>query len=242
MTNTHIVLDIGNTVGKMALFVGDTIENVWYGEDILSLLAQIPQDVQVHRGIFSSVRILSPQDREALRDCGIDMLELTSETPLPIEVSYETPKTLGADRIAAAVGAHGEKPGVPLLVIDAGTAITYEYVTADGRYLGGNISPGVRLRFEALHAYTSRLPLVQKEGRELDFGVDTDTAIRAGVLRGVAFEIEGYIREVQKKHPNLFVFLTGGEHFSFESSVKKCIFADRFLVLKGLNRILYYNQ
>ncbi len=242
MTNTHIVLDIGNTVGKMALFVGDTMKDVWYGDDIMSLLAQIPQHMPIHRGIFSTVRTLSPLECEALHTCNFDMLELSHHTPLPIEIAYDTPETLGPDRIAAVVGAYGEKPNTPLLVIDAGTAITYEYITADGQYMGGNISPGVRLRFESLHAYTSRLPLVEKTGRQVDFGVDTETAIRAGVVRGVIFEIEGYIREMQKKHPNLFVFLTGGEHFSFESSVKKCIFADRFLVLKGLNRILYYNQ
>ena len=127
-------------------------------------------------------------------------------------------------------------------MIDAGTCITYEFVDAAGRYHGGNISPGVQMRFKALHELTGRLPLVSREGRRLPLGKDTDTAMREGVLKGMEYEISGYIMAMKHKYPELLVFLTGGDDFSFDTNLKSIIFADRFLVLKGLNRILNYNN
>ena len=170
------------------------------------------------------------------------MLYLGADTPLPVENLYETPRTLGYDRMAAVVGANALCPGRDLLVIDAGTCITYEFIDASGRYHGGNISPGLQMRFKALHQFTGRLPQVQAEGRLLPLGKDTDTAIRSGVLQGMEYEISGYIQTMKHKYPELLVFLTGGNEFSFDTNLKNIIFADKFLVLKGLNRILNYND
>ncbi|MDR2860026.1 MAG: type III pantothenate kinase, partial [Mediterranea sp.] len=126
-------------------------------------------------------------------------------------------------------------------VIDAGTAITYEFIDAKGQYHGGNISPGMQMRFKALHHYTERLPLIQSDGDAPPVGVSTETAIRSGVLKGIEYEMMGYITKFRDKYPDLLVFLTGGDAFSFDTRVKSIIFADKFLVLKGLNRILNYN-
>ena len=147
----------------------------------------------------------------------------------------------GAMKTWAVVGANEQFPGRDILVIDAGTCITYEFVDAAARYHGGNISPGLQMRFKALHQFTGRLPMVALEGRMVPMGKDTDTAIRAGVLKGIEYEISGYITVMKHKYPELLVFLTGGDDFSFDTNLKSIIFADRFLVLKGLNRILNYN-
>jgi type III pantothenate kinase len=160
---------------------------------------------------------------------------------LPIDVRYQTPETLGRDRIAVAVGANFLQPEKDILVIDAGTAITYEVVEASGIYLGGNISPGMTTRFHALNRYTKRLPLVKEREMVPLLGTSTETAILAGVVRGIVYEMDGYIDKLQKKYPGLYVFLTGGHAFYFEKRLKSTIFADKNVVLIGLNRILRYN-
>ena len=114
--------------------------------------------------------------------------------------------------------------------------------SADGAYHGGNISPGMRMRFKALNIFTDKLPKVSAKGEVPMYGQSTETAIRAGVIRGMEFEMSGYITHLQKNYPELLVFLTGGDEFSFDTKLKSIIFADRFLVLKGLNRILSYND
>ena len=194
------------------------------------------------RAILATVIDLSEAVEQQLARLPVPLLRLDADTALPVENLYETPRTLGYDRIAAVVGAHERCPNRDILVIDAGTCITYELIDAAGRYHGGNISPGLQMRLKALHAFTGKLPLVSAKGRTLSIGKDTDTAIRAGVLQGIAYEISGYIERLTEKYPQLLVFLTGGDDFSFDTKLKNVIFADRFLVLKGLNRILNYNN
>ena len=160
---------------------------------------------------------------------------------LPIRIGYETPHTLGRDRIAAVVGAQSLRPGSNILVIDAGTAITYELLEASGLYVGGNISPGMTTRFRALHHFTQKLPLVSEPEEVLLVGVSTESAIQAGVVNGIVLEMDGYIDLLRLKYPGLLVFLTGGHSFYFERRLKNRIFADINLVLIGLNRILEYN-
>lgn len=123
-----------------------------------------------------------------------------------------------------------------------GTAITYDFVNAQGQYLGGNIAPGIEMRLRALHDYTAKLPLVSAEGDCPSIGCSTETAIRAGVTRGVKHEIEGYIREFMSKNSDVSVFLTGGNTINFEDSLKRRIFADKFLIHEGLAEVFYYNS
>ena len=140
------------------------------------------------------------------------------------------------------IGASSLKPNSDLLIIDAGTCITYEVIDARGNYWGGNIAPGMQMRLRALHEFTARLPLVEAEGEVPGMGYNTETAIRSGVLRGMKYEIEGYIKSMRSKFPHLQVFLTGGDHINFDTNIKNSIFSDRYLVPRGLNKILDYNE
>ncbi|MGI6815976.1 type III pantothenate kinase [Bacteroides sp. KG123] len=239
----NLIIDIGNTMAKMAAFSGKTIVEVVYDSNCtLDHLPEFCRKYSFEKAIVATVIDIGGQVRERLKTLSFPLLWLDEKTLLPVENLYETPLTLGYDRIAAVVGANEQYPGRDILVIDAGTCITYEFIDAAARYHGGNISPGMQMRFKALHRFTGRLPLVAAGGRLLPMGKDTDTAIRAGVLKGIEYEMAGYIRAMKHKYPELLVFLTGGDDFSFDTNLKNIIFADRFLVLKGLNRILNYNN
>ena len=238
----NLIIDIGNTVAKLAIFEGNEVVEVIRGSNhSLDCLSMFCHKYPIEKGIVASVITLSKTIRRQLAKLPFPILELDYKTPVPIKNMYRTPETLGMDRLAAVVSAYDQRPGRSLLVIDAGTAVTYEFVDREGCYRGGNISPGVYTRFKTLEACCDKLPLIEREGEMPEFGYDTETAIRAGVIKGMEFEITGYICQMQKKYPDLLVFLTGGDKFSFDSNLKSIIFADRFLVLKGLNRILNYN-
>lgn len=239
----ELIIDIGNSNAKLAVFDNGKIVEVLRGSNhSLDCLPLLYNKYPITRGIYATVITLSNTIRKQLGKLPFPIMQLTKDTPVPITNLYHTPETLGMDRIAAVVGAHDQHPDRNLLVIDAGTAITYEFIDAEGRYHGGNISPGMYTRFKALNICCDKLPLIHKSGEKPEFGYDTETAIRAGVIRGIEFEINGYIAMMQKKYSDLLVFLTGGEDFSFDTNLKNIIFADRFLVLKGLNRILNYND
>ena len=153
--------------------------------------------------------------------------------------SVEDPLIKG---VAAVVGASTLKPGQDLLIIDAGTCITYEVIDKYGNYWGGNIAPGMYMRLKSLHHFTAKLPLVSPKGDVPGMGYDTHTAIRSGVLRGMKYEIEGYIRSMRAKYPNLMVFLTGGDEINFDAGIKSIVFSDKYIVPRGLNRILDYQD
>ena len=239
----NLIIDIGNTAVKMALFDGDALVNVVSDpSQSLAGLWEICAKYSIEKAIVATVIDLSPQQLDQINRLNIPLLWLDKNTEIPVINLYETPDTLGYDRVAAVVGAQEQFPNKDILVIDAGTCITYEFIDAQGQYQGGNISPGLQMRFKALHQFTGRLPLVSREGRLLTIGKDTETAIRAGVVKGMEYEISGYIAAMKHKYPELLVFLTGGDDFSFDTTLKSVIFADRFLVLKGLNRILNYNN
>ena len=167
-------------------------------------------------------------------------IQLDENTRLPIENLYKTPETLGQDRIAACVGANFLMPDTNLLVIDAGTAITYDIVNAKNQYVGGNISPGLEMRKNALHNFTQKIPLIEITELVPAFGATTNEAILAGVVNGLIYEIEGYISLTSNVYPKLSVFLTGGDAFYFEKKLKSTIFANENLLLVGLNRILNF--
>ena len=239
----NLIIDIGNTVAKLAVFDDDNLLEVFYDSNqTLESLPAVCGKYPLSRAVVATVIELNETVENRLKSLPVPLLLLDSTTPLPIKNLYETPQTLGYDRIAAVVGAYQNFPGRDILVIDAGTCITYEFIDSLGQYHGGNISPGVQMRFKALHQFTSKLPLISAEGRMTQLGKNTETAIRMGVLQGVEYEMLGYIETMRHKYPELLVFLTGGDEFSFDTNLKSIIFADRFLVLKGLNRILNYNE
>lgn len=239
----NLVIDIGNTTAKIAVFDREEpVEVIHTSNQTLSSLQEIVDKYPVRKGIVSSVITLTDDVKAALAYTGIRMLHFTSETPIPITNLYETPKTLGSDRLAAVVAANYLHPGHDALVIDAGTCITYDFIDAAGNYRGGNISPGIDMRLKSLHTFTDKLPLISPEGEYRSWGSTTEGAIRSGVIRGIGMEISGYILETSREYPDLYVFLTGGNGFSFDIKIKNAIFADKYLVLKGLNRILNYNE
>lgn len=239
----QLVIDIGNTVAKMAAFQGEELIEVAYtSNETLEELPQFCAKYPFKQAIWCSVVDLTEVAASRIRTVPIPCLQFTHTVQTPIRNAYDTPETLGLDRLAAVVGAQQVRPGRDLLVIDAGTCVTYEFLDASGCYHGGNISPGLEMRLKAMHQFTSRLPLVSSEGEFLEVGKSTETALRAGAIWGLQREIEGYVRAFKHKYPQLLVFLTGGCRFSFDTNLKNIIFADKFLVLRGLNRIVLYNN
>ena len=235
----NLIIDIGNSSCKSALYEKGELKEFHKGSNSeIEILDKWNRSFKIEKTIVSSVITIPKRMEEQLSSLPCTTTYFSNRTPLPINVLYRTPHTLGADRLAAIMGAQGEAPCKDLLVIDAGSAITYDFLDAQGNYHGGNIAPGVSMRLAALHEQTGKLPLVAAEGDTPALGYDTTTAIRSGVINGIKYEIEGYITEISKKYPSLLIFLTGGDEKFLINSVKSRIFADEFLVLKGLNRIL----
>jgi type III pantothenate kinase len=165
-------------------------------------------------------------------------------TPLPIANCYQTPDTLGHDRIAAAVGAAHLCPNTNLLIIDAGSAVTYDFLSSEHGYLGGNIAPGIKMRLTALNQMTKRLPKVEMEPDALTplFGKNTKEAIAAGVVRGLVFEVKGYMRQLKDQKITFTTYVTGGHAPYILNAIKKNVIGEPHLVLIGLNKILEYNN
>ncbi|MFC2129659.1 type III pantothenate kinase [Bacteroidota bacterium] len=240
----NLVLDLGNSYGKVAVCEGaEVIESAVYPvvgmKEISYFIASYSE---IKGAIFSSVVNHSREIIDYLSTTFDIFLELNADTPLPVKNHYKTPDTLGYDRIAAVAGAHTIYPASNVLVIDAGTALTYDLVTAEGEYLGGNISPGMNMRFKALNKFTNRLPLLSAGEEKIDLlGTTTDEAIISGVVNGVLMEIDGFISAVSQDYKDLKVVITGGDANSFDKKLKNSIFVVSHLNLIGLNRILDYN-
>lgn len=241
----NLIVDIGNNSAKYYLFNGNQIVlHSRRANDSYGIVDEWHKEFGIDKIIVSSVVDLGQECKEAFAAPGCPVLWFGSGTPVPLTVDYDTPGTLGSDRLAAATGAWCEAPGRNMLVIDCGSAITIDFVDRNGHYRGGNIAPGIKMRLLALHDYTSRLPLVEKEGELPVLGHNTETAIRSGVIKGICHEIDGYIDEFKEIYGDVLVFLTGGDEKTLKNNIKSRIFADKYLVAKGLNRILqdYYNE
>ena len=240
----RLIIDQGNSATKLHIATAnDIVESiVAENEQMLEYVRNRIADTTFEAAIYSSVR--REYDKHLINVMSRKIHHIVcmgSTTHLPIGIEYRTPDTLGHDRIAAAVGAWSMRPNTPLLVVDAGTAITYDLVSGKGKFMGGNIAAGIEMRLRALHEHTGRLPLVKSDGELPLLGLDTETAIRAGALQGAAYELEGYITACEAENPGLLVFLTGGDAERLATLIKRTIFVDRNLVPKGLNRILEYN-
>lgn len=239
----NLIIDIGNTLAKLVAFDGDTpVEEIKTSNETLERLPEFVNKYAFKQGIVGSVFGITAEAERQLKRLDFPLLYLNAQTPVPITNAYRTPDTLGADRLAAAVGAYMQYPRHDILIVDAGTCLTYEFIDKNGHYKGGCISPGLQMRLKSLRAFTAKLPLIDSEGPLLDIGYDTETSIRSGVIQGMKFEIEGRIKYFQEKYPSLLVFLTGGDIFNFDSKIKNLIFADKYIVPRGLNRILAFNN
>jgi type III pantothenate kinase len=239
----NLVIDIGNTRTKFSVFnKGEVLITVPVDEFSPSHIDVLQYEhPQLKKVILSSVKNYSPELKKTLQEKFEYFIELDENTLLPIENCYKTPETLGKDRIAAAVGGFDLYPNTNLLIIDAGTAITYDIVNSKHQFLGGNISPGIEMRFKALHQFTGKLPLVNKEELNKLYGTTTEEAIRAGVQNGVAFEVDKAIDTFKDFYNNLKVIITGGDADFFDKKLKNSFFVNFNLTALGLNRILEYN-
>ncbi len=244
-TGLNLIIDIGNNSAKFFLFKGEQIIlHTRKSNSSFDVIDEWSSQYDIEKAIISSVIAESAALQSAISRLKCPVIRFCNTMPLPIEIGYRTPQTLGSDRIAAAVGAWSAAPGRNIMVIDAGSAITVDFIDRNGKYHGGNIAPGIKMRLKALHEYTDRLPMVEKEGDTPTIGYDTETAIRSGVMNGICHEMDGYINEFKQKYCDVLVFLTGGDEKPLKNRIKNCIFADKYLVAKGLNRILtdYVNE
>ena len=246
----NLTIDNGNTSVKVAFFIGTQVvaTNRFIRRDA-RLLERFISTYKPDTAIVCSTASSAASQRieQLANERCRRALHLTHETQLPIRLGYRTPQTLGRDRIATAVGAWSIARRLDqhcdVLVIDAGTAITYDLVTSDSCFVGGNIAPGLALRFKALHEHTGRLPLIQPEGDTPMVRHDTETAIRSGVMLGLLGEVRSYIADLKLSHPSLMVFITGGDGKWLHSKLAdKNIIYSEHLAAEGLNRILLYNQ
>ena len=239
----NLIIDIGNTRTKFSVFNrGEVLITVPVDEFLPEHIEVLKNEhPSLDKVILSSVKEYPLALKNALKNSFNTFIELDEKTPLPLENLYLSKDTLGKDRIAAAVGANDFYPDNNVLVIDAGTAITYDLVNEKHQYLGGNISPGIEMRFKALYQFTGKLPHVKPSELNKLFGKTTEEAILAGVQNGVVFEVDQAINSFKEFYSNLKVIITGGDANFFDKKLKNYFFVHFNLVAIGLNRILEHN-
>ena len=239
-------LDIGNTAVKYGCFEGNELVETASGQTLEQVVAAVRR-LRPYHAVLASVAAPTEEWAAMLRqEVSGTVLEFRPAiTPLPIRTTYATPHTLGADRLAAAVGAAWLRPGHDTLIVDVGTAIKCDLVEGGHTFRGGSIAPGLAMRFRALHTFTGRLPLVEMPEEVAEplplTGDDTISSIRSGVLNGAAAEVNGFIVSYREQYPGLAVVLAGGDAAFFQPRLKGLIFGIPELVLIGLHRILAYN-
>ncbi len=238
----HLVLDFGNTRKKAAIFDNERlIEEILLPELSITVFEQMfKQFPDITAGIISSV-VDYPKHIDEFLSRRFNYIKLSHDTALPVVLDYKTPKTLGIDRIVLAVAGHDFFPTNNVLVIDAGTCITYDFITNSGVYQGGAISPGLETRFRAMNTFTDRLPLLCSTPIDYFIGKDTNECLLSGVMNGTLFEIDAFIESYKKEYKDCKVIITGGHANYFDKKLKNNIFAVPNLVMIGLNLILKFN-
>lgn len=238
----NLIIDIGNTNVKTAVFENQKIvaKTVFKTSKIISEIKKQVKKYPIKNGIISSVASLSSKKQERLLEI-LPLHYVTHKTKIPFTNLYKTPKTLGVDRITVATNAIKKFPNKNVLVIDAGTCITFDFVTQNAEYLGGAIAPGIEMRLQALHVFTAKLPKVKKENINYYVGKSTDESILSGVVNGITQEIDGVIHQYKKEYRNLTVVLTGGDTNFLAKQLKSGIFAHQNFLLEGLNELLIFN-
>ena len=237
----NLIVDIGNTSTKLAVFEGkEKLSQSRINELTCAELEKELSGFKIKRAIVSSVKELPPFISDLFFSNIPYVHVLSYKSQLPFKIEYDTPDTLGADRIAAVAGAYNLYPGAEVLIIDAGTAITFDYLSGNN-YKGGNISPGLTMRFRALNTFTDKLPLVSVAESYSLPGRNTTDAIIAGVITGVTYEINEYIRTFENKHADFKVIVTGGDSEYLKDKINYHITYMPDIVIDGLNYILEYN-
>ena len=238
----NLIVDIGNTSAKIAVMDGNRVICRHTAEHLSDeLLDGVLTDYPlIDKAIVSATGADGARAYALVSQRVKFVLGFDASVPVPLGNAYGTPSTLGSDRLAAAVGASVLYGRRNMLIVDFGTAVTYDLVV-DGTFVGGNISLGLRSRLRALHEYTAHLPLCEPAEERLPFGTTTRTAIEQGAMSGLEYETEGYIRRFGEKYDDLCVIFTGGDAKYFVKRIKNTIFANCDLIFVGLNAILEYN-
>lgn len=240
----NLVVDIGNTLVKMAVFQGDILikKKVSLRLDFLKNLEELEQKYQKPGNIILSSVSKTPLKWLQKLEDGSRLFILDKQLPQVFTNLYATPNTLGNDRIALVSAASKHFPSGNVLVIDAGTCITYDFKNNKNEYLGGGISPGLEMRYKAMHSYTENLPLLDREEEITFIGNSTNSCMHSGVIYGITFEIDGIIAAYQGQYEDLTIILTGGDAQFLCKRLKNSIFANSNFLLEGLNYILEFNK
>ncbi|MDR0694745.1 MAG: type III pantothenate kinase [Prevotellaceae bacterium] len=235
---TKLLLDIGNSAVKIAVADHEKLLAVQQHETLTDdILQPLVQTCKPGIAVVASVRKDGEAVKKQLQAYVKKVLFCTPALPLPVHNLYATPGTLGIDRLAAVVGAQHLFPQRDCMIIDCGTAITIDFLSRHGTFPGGNISPGLQMRFKALHRFTEQLPMGAVTGSAAPVGTTTQEAIEAGVVLGIVHELEGYIHA----YPGVTVIFTGGDAIYFAKRIKNPIFVVPNLNFTGLAKIADYN-
>lgn len=236
----NAVVDVGNSFIKIGLFDNDKLVLKTTTKTRREVVDFIKEHKPSHI-IVSSVNLQGEEILKNLNKKENNVLVFDTRTQIPITNDYQSPETLGRDRLAGAVGANFIYPNQNCLILDAGTCIKLDFIRSDGSYLGGSISPGIMMKFKALSTFTSRLPLIEPEGDAELIGRSTYQSIMSGVLNGTLAEVQGMIDAYSENFQQLKIIICGGDAKFFETRIKGTIFVIPELVLIGLNRILQHN-
>lgn len=239
----NLVIDIGNTQVKVAVFEQTILlfKDQFLQNQLFSGLLDLTEQYNIKNTIISHVAYLDQSILEKIKDLVGNLIELNHETKIPFFNNYLTPKTLGVDRLALIAAATAQFPRKNVLVIDAGSCITFDFLDDLNTYCGGSISPGIEMRYKAVNHYTANLPLLKRVEVIPHLGNSTENAIHNGILNGVIYEIEGVISQYLAKNQKLTVVLTGGDTIFLAKNLKSSIFAIPNFLLEGLNSILIHN-
>ena len=239
----NLIIDIGNTQIKTAVFKDNTLYNkeIYSKDNFFNSIENITKKYNIKHAILSNVGEMENLKLLEIQKL-FDVLVLNSKTSLPFINNYKTPQTLGVDRIALVAAAVDQFPNKNVLILDAGSCITYDFVNEKNEYLGGGISPGIEMRYKALNSYTANLPKLTLTNEIPEIGNSTENSIHFGVLNGIIHEIEGVINQFKVKNQKLTVVLTGGDTIYLAKNLKSTIFANPNFLLEGLNSILIYNK
>ena len=240
----NLIVDAGNTLYKLAVFNGNTLVEIQRCEkqQVLQYIKQLSVSYpKITHCILSSVGSLPSQAILVLEEF-THLHVLTHRSKTPFINTYKTPQTLGPDRIALVAGAAIQFPKQNVLVIDGGSAITYDFISDNNQYKGGSISPGIAMRYKSLHSFTAKLPLLEKTAVFPVIGNSTKNAMHSGVIQGVLHEIDGVINQYKDQYNDLTIILTGGDAHFLRDRLKNDIFANSNFLLEGLNYILEFNK
>jgi len=239
----NLIIDIGNTRLKLAVYEENScVKKVTVlRKDFLNTVNKILKEYpEIKKGIISSVDFFSKEEENELKQL-LKLTLVSASMKLPFKNRYATPKTLGVDRIALIAAAADQYKKENVLVIDAGTCVTFDFLNSKNEYLGGAISPGLTIRYEALHNLTAKLPLLEPKDSNFLIGNTTESSIHSGVINGLINEIDGVIQQYQSSYKDLTIILTGGDTNFLAKRLKSSIFANSNFLLEGLNHLLKIN-